>query len=486
MNRKELQIKNSLIYLLPILVKNVLPLITIPIFTRILSPEDFGFLALAMIYSTFINGLANFGLGTAYTRDYFENNKSKIEASQLLFSIIIFVMAAFICLATLSFIFRLYLSNLIMGNPQYGNLLFWALIAQFFVAINDYYFSYYKNSENANMFAASTIFLTLLNISLSIYFIVFIRSGVIGLVYAQSISGFFIWCILTYLFINNLNISFNIKKLVGSLKISLPLTPKIFVGLINTQFDKYMISLLASVGGVGIYSIAQRISNSAWEFMGALQNVFSPQMYKTLFSEDSISNRLSIGKYLSPFIYIAIFPTFLLSLFSDELIRILTPPNYHGAINIVSILCIYYGVVLFRKFYAVQIIFSKKTFIILAESILSLSLNIGLNIILIKNYGVIGAAIATLITGFITVSIFFSIAQKLVTINWEFRKILMNYSCFVGFTLAIIVMRYFNFDYFILLTIKLFAVYIYIVLGFSQKVISKENLLIVKNTFARS
>ena len=107
MNRKELQIKNSLIYLLPILVKNVLPLITIPIFTRILSPEDFGFLALAMIYSTFINGLANFGLSTVYTRDYFENNKSKIEASQLLFSIIIFVMAAFICLATLSFIFRL-------------------------------------------------------------------------------------------------------------------------------------------------------------------------------------------------------------------------------------------------------------------------------------------------------------------------------------------------------------------------------------------
>ena len=41
--------------------------------------------------------------------------------------------------------------------------------------------------------------------------------------------------------------------------------------------------LLASVGGVGIYSIGQRVSHIIFTYMTAIENVFSPQVYRRMF-----------------------------------------------------------------------------------------------------------------------------------------------------------------------------------------------------------
>src|SRR3989338_4976728 len=62
MLNKQQQIKNGFIYFLPVVIGNLIPIITLPIFSRILSKEDFGALALSQAYAFFITGIANFGL----------------------------------------------------------------------------------------------------------------------------------------------------------------------------------------------------------------------------------------------------------------------------------------------------------------------------------------------------------------------------------------------------------------------------------------
>ena len=485
-DKKKLQVKNSIIYIMPIIVKNIFPFFTIPLFTRILNPKDYGLLALAMIYSTLINGLANFGLNSIYDRNFFEYRNSNRESSQLLFSIIIFVFINFSLFSVLTYIFKENISDKLMGSSLYSNLLIWTLLGQFFISINQYYLAFFKNSENAKLFTTYTILISSISILCQIYFIVFAKSGIIGIAYSQFISSLLICFILTFYFIITIGLSFNLNFLLKSIKIGLPITPKIFIGVINTQFDKYFIGLLGNTAGVGIYSIAQKLSNLSWVYMGSLQNVFSPELFKRLFSEKNKSNPESIGSYLYPFIYLSILFTFFLSIFSKEIVTLLTPKPYHSAINIVSILCIYYGIALFRKFYGVQILHSKKTIIILIESAFSVLLNIGLNIILITKYGAFGAAIATLLTGFITVPIFFKISQKLSRISWDFSNLVYIYLLFIGFTIMVVSMRIYNVDYILILIFKIIAILSYLFLGFRSKVISKENYYLIKSVFSRS
>ena len=84
------------------------------------------------------------------------------------------------------------------------------------------------------------------------------------------------------------------KFLFGSLKkmliISLPLTPRFFFGVINTQFDRYMLGILGSVGGVGLFEIGQKIGNIIFSFITALQNYFSPKVYQMFFSKEKKIN----------------------------------------------------------------------------------------------------------------------------------------------------------------------------------------------------
>ena len=67
-------IKSIIWYSFPFLVRSLIPLISLPFFTRYLLPDEFGSLALSIIYGVFIVGLINLGLITIFERNYFEKN----------------------------------------------------------------------------------------------------------------------------------------------------------------------------------------------------------------------------------------------------------------------------------------------------------------------------------------------------------------------------------------------------------------------------
>ena len=84
-----------------------LPFISIPIFTRILTPKDYGLLAMAMIYASFINGFVNLGITLAFERNYFKYIKDKQKISELFFSSIVFVSINFVFLAGITYFLKI-------------------------------------------------------------------------------------------------------------------------------------------------------------------------------------------------------------------------------------------------------------------------------------------------------------------------------------------------------------------------------------------
>lgn len=485
MTNKEQQIKNSFIYLLPMVIGCILPFITLPIFTRILTKEDYGVLALAQVYAIFVSGLANFGMTAAYDRNYFQYRGDLQESAQLLYSIVLFVVVNFLVLALLTYLFKRTLAEFVIGSAEHGKILFWTLCAQFFTGGSYYYLAFFKNSEIAKDFVKYTIVAAFINLIISLFLVAYLRIGVIGLIYAQLWSGFTVFCLLTYRFVEYLPPSLSKSKLKEALQIAYPLTPRIFLGIINTQFDKYMIGLLASVGGVGIYSIGQRISYIIFTYMTAIQNVFTPQVYKRMFDVDERGGE-SIGKYLTPFAYVCIFPALLVSLFSEELITILTPPSFHGAINIVAVLAMYYGFLYLGIVGGNQLIFMKKTHITSVLTMVSIGINVGLNIPFIMRWGAIGAAWATLLAGLISGTISFFVAQHYYEIKWEYTRICSIFLTFFGSAMLMILLRDAGVTYYIRVAIKLMSVCVYFYTGVKAGIINTENLTLVKDILVGS
>ena len=175
------------------------------------------------------------------------------------------------------------------------------------------------------------------------------------------IAGLLLFSIFINITLKELPFNLSISLLLESLKISYPLTPKILIGIINTQFDKFMIGMLATVNSVGIYHIGKRISEIIFNFMTVLQNVYHPQVYKRMFDNHEQANE-SIGSYLTPFLYISTSIALSVALFSEEILTLLSPSDYHKASPIISILSMYYGSMFFGKI--PQLMYAKKTHII--------------------------------------------------------------------------------------------------------------------------
>jgi len=481
MTSKETQIKNLFIYILPLLIGNLLPFITIPIFTRILTPEDYGVLALAIIYAIFMTGLANFGMTLAFERNYFQYRDDNKKLAQLLFSTISFVFLNFIILGTLTFFLRDKISILLTKSEANGSLIFWTFCATFFFnTINQFFYIYYKNAEKAVIHTKYTLYSSILNFAISIFLVAYLKIGVIGIVFAQLGTGFILFIQFFIRFLNEFRFSINKNILLESLKISYPLTPRIFIGVLHTQFDKYMIGLLATIGGVGVYHIGKKISNLVFIFMTAIQNVFNPQVYKRMFKLGDAGGE-SIGRYLTPFIYISIFVALCISYFSEEFITILTPVSYHGAIAIIPVLSMYYGFLFFGKITSLQVTYKKKTYITSLLSILGITLNISLNVPMIMKYGAIGAAWATLLSGLISGLISIFVAQKYYRIKWELNKIWTIFGLFFISSILIIYLNGANFAYSYRLLIKCVSLAGYIYIGIRFGIISKENFHLVKS-----
>jgi O-antigen/teichoic acid export membrane protein len=479
MATKEQQVKNSFIYLLPVIVGNLLPLLTLPIFTRILTKEDYGALALAQVYGIFMSGIANFGLILGYERNFFEHKEEK-EAAELLYSTLLFVITTFLICLIFTYLFKSSLSKWIIGSSNQASLLFWAFCSTGTMNLKIYCLTYFKNMENAKSLVWYTIDESVLGVVLSLFFVVYLRVGVIGLVWGQFIASLVIFSILAFRFLKILPISFNFQILKSSLMLSYPLTPSILFKVIGTQFDKYMIGLLASIGGVGIYSIGQKIANIVFTYMTAIENVFSPQVYRRMFDLGEKGGE-AVGRYLTPFVYVSILIALVISLFAEEIIMILTPESFHGAIDIVIILYMLYGSYFFGK--QPQLLFAKKTYISSALSLTRIALNVAINIPFIMKWGAMGAAYGMLTAGLISGSIHFIVSQHYYTIKWEYKKILSVYIIFFVSSVIILLFRLFIFDYSIRLVAKVIFLGSYLYLGTKIKVVTAENFIMVKNMF---
>lgn len=478
MSAKEKQIVNTSLYIIPVIVGNLLPILTLPLFTRILTVEDYGIFALSQVYAIFVNGISNFGLTIGYERNFFES-EDKYKRAGLLFATLLFVIFTFSFFWIFTYIFKGTLAEWIIGDKKYGYILFWSYGATGIAALKTYFLTYFKNLENAKAFVWYTIDESLIGVILSLFMITYLRMGIYGLILGPLIASSIIFVILSFRFVKMLSFVIDTQALRSSLKLSLPLTPRIFFGVVGNQFDKYMIGLLGTLGGVGIYNLGQKFANILFTFMTALQNVFAPQVYKWMFESGEEEGGLSVGKYLTPYFYISIAGGLLISLFSEEVIIILTPKPYHGAIDIVCILSLLFSTYFFGK--QPQLIYAKKTGIISILTIVGIVLNVLINIPFIYKWGVTGAAWGTLCAGIISGGFSFFISQKYYEIKWEYRKLIFIFGIFLIFTLGTVGLRNYGIMYEIRLIFKLTGIALFFLLGVKMNLLSRENLQLVVN-----
>jgi O-antigen/teichoic acid export membrane protein len=425
------QLRKSLVYMVPTVVAAAFPLVTLPIFTRVLTPEDYGVLALSTVYALFTTGLANLGLPLAFERNFFQQ-QDESQAARLLYSVLAFVLPLLALGAFLTWLFGERLSHLVTRSPHHGAILLASYATFATQSIKLYYLTWLKNRGEARAYAWYSIDETLLWTCLSLLFVVVLRIGPLGVPLGQFIGSAAVTLVLGARFVRKLPPAVDGALLREALVLGLPLTPRLFITIVSNNFDKYILGMLGGLGGVGVYSVGQKMSSLVFSAMTALQNVFAPGVYSRMFAGGK--QAAGVGRYLTPFAYASVGIALLVGLFAEEALMLLTPPEFRGAALVVNVLAVYYAILFFGK--QPQLVYARRTALVSLVGFISMLLHVSISIAFVSLWGTLGAAWAVLAAGALSTAFGVWLGQRYFRIDYESARLLAIYAVLAGACVA--------------------------------------------------
>lgn len=182
------------------------------------------------------------------------------------------------------------------------------------------------------------------------------------------------------------------------LRWGVPLTPNTALVWVMHTSDRYMVSYFLGVGAAGVYSASYGIGDYATFALAPLLTVLFPHASKTYDEGSPDETRSYLKHSLRYLMMISIPAAFGLSVLAKPLLQILTTPEFVAGSIVVP--WVAFGTVLFafRQICNLGIYMVNRTRISTALLGVSAALNVVLNLLLIPRVGILGAAVATLIS----------------------------------------------------------------------------------------
>jgi len=386
---------NILIYGGTNAVKSLVPFLMLPILTMYISPKEYGELALIEITILFLLPFIMLNINGAINVEFFRKD-NKSEYKQYVLNAIILSFLSFLFISILLFLLKDTIFELI--NIEQKWIEFLALFT-FLRVLTSAILVIFQASQKANYYASFSMFQTIVDFTISYYLIVVLELGIEGRL-VGIYGSFFIFSILAIYILYKMDyfkekLTLNYTKEI--LSFGIPLIPHAIGGLILAMSDRYFISYFYDNSEVGLYTVAYQISAVLLLISMSINQAWSPMFFK-LMKENK-------HDYINRFIMIL----FILFLVSTISVYLLSPLIYDNFIDIkfhdskVYFFSLLLGFA-FQSFYFLftnYLFYYKKTALLSLITFSGASINLVLNYILIKQYGVIGVAYATAITWFL-------------------------------------------------------------------------------------
>jgi len=478
----ERNIRNIFIYAAPKFLNYGINLLTLPILTRILTPKDFGIVILVAAFPAIAVSVFTFGVTASAQRYYFEYRHNKEELSSFMFSLQTFLFLSFIVSSCGIFFFKSHISQLVVGNEEYGFAVFITYIAAFLGQIVNFYLLLYQNMERATVHSTFTIMQAALTAGTSLLFVWYFKMSYMGMIYGAFTSAFVVCFLLFFYFNRDLKPVFSKKILRENILYGLQIVPKSFTGFINKFFDKYMLNNMLSLSAVGVYNIGQTIGNTMFFLMNTVWSSFQPVCYKDVFDNGKEAS-VSVGRLFTIFAYITLMPVLLLILFAQEIVHIIAPASYYGAIDIIIIMSGAVSTQVFGMYVGVQYAYSKKAYWIFPISIIGAVANIIANIMLIPHFGPIGAGLSTVITYLVINGILTIVGQKLYKISYEWKTVGSLFLIIAGAAVSVLYLRAANFNNASVYLVKVCFIVFFTLAGFKFNLITAHSIKKIWSAF---
>lgn len=406
--------RNAAVYTAGNIANAAVPFLLLPILTRVLSPGEYGviamFMGLVVIFGAFtglsVHGAINVRFfdrsATDFTR-YIGSCLSILAVSSLLFFIVVWLLREPLASFT--------------DVPQA-----WVLLAVLVAALNSLVqirLGLWMVKERPGAYAIFQFARTLMDFGVSLLLVFHLVEGFEGRLWGRTVAICVFGALALVALAREWPGDYRPKKtdVKDALGFGLPLIPHVIGTFLISTADRFVVNASAGIGEAGVYIVAVQIGMGMLIVMDAFNRAFVPWLYRSLVErEDVVLQRIVKGTWL--YFALALLAAGVVAIVGDRLVGVIAGAEYAGAYRPLAWIALgqaFNGMYLMVTNY---LFYCRKTAYLSLVTLTTGSIGLAAIIILVPQMGIEGAGVAFAIAMFLKFIFTWILSQKVYPMPW--------------------------------------------------------------------
>ncbi|MBY6033618.1 oligosaccharide flippase family protein [Marinobacter daepoensis] len=380
-------IKSASIYIFASVLNKAVPFLLLPVFTKFLSPEEFGSLSLFLVANSCVIAFIGMNVSANVTKNFFFLTKEELAVQIGDIFLLILGLTLFVFFLAL-FVFLIF-PTAITIDP------FAILIMpflSFFMMVNTVNLTILRNENRPIMFGIFEIATTVLTMAVTLFLLIVVNYGWLSQVFGLLVAyGFFFFIAIGYMSKRGFLLFRPTKQGVsGIFWLSFPMVPYVLSGIAINAGDRILIERILGLDALGIYTVAYSFGLVVMLFSDAFNKAWSPWFYKKMANPVPSEKAMVVNVTYLYCLLIFCFAV-LVSFVGKVVLPLAVDKRFHAAGDLIFWVALAYCVQGVYKMFFPYFILVKKTRQVSVVLMISAAVGLVAGFVFIRSFGLIGA-----------------------------------------------------------------------------------------------
>jgi O-antigen/teichoic acid export membrane protein len=423
--------RHSAVYGLGGLVSRILATLLLPLYTHYLPPGSYGRVEIVTAATAVLAILLQLGISSAFFRFYFDA-KEDAERLVVIRTSFWFTMAMSTLGLGLGVVFATPIGH-VLGLGHDPSLVRAGAVGLWAQTNYQQLTALFRVEERSVQYAIASVANVLITVAAMVLFVAYFHWGAVGLVVGNFTGTLVVYVVLLGYRYEQLGAQFDTQLFRKMQHFGMPLVPSALALWTINFVDREFVSWYKGNAEVGVYSAAVKIASLITFVMVAFRTAWPAFAYSI---EDDSEAKRTYSFVLTYLLAFTSWAALALGALAPWWVRLLTDPRYQRAEKGVALLAfagaVYAGYVVL----AIGSGRARKTQWNWAVTGAGAAVNVGLNFWLVPRWGMVGAAVSTVVAYVVLFAGMALYAQHVYPVRYQWRRVVTCVAVGVGLTVA--------------------------------------------------